>query len=203
MSPIWKLLRSKFQTDEWHAGHRAALKSAFANRQWSQTRCFGAGFVNHGKCLLCLDDIVKRRLPHLTDEQRELSEPNADDIAAAGADDVAMSVAAVAQEELELELQMSPLGHHEGKRLNADDAGAEPVGGCVCINTPLSASSPSQPASSASPFIGTAVGTQAGWETCTAFANTHANNFPRVGICQEFPAMLNISDLSKCPAVTS
>ena len=83
MSQIWKLLRSKLQTDEWHAGHRAALKSAFANRQWSQTRCFGANFVKHGKCLLCLDDIVKRRLPHLTDQQRELTEPNAEDIAAA------------------------------------------------------------------------------------------------------------------------
>ena len=82
MAPIWKLLRSKLQNDEWHAGHRAALKSAIANRQWTQSRCCSAKLVCHGKCLLCLDDVLKRRLPHLTDQERELIEPTEEDIAA-------------------------------------------------------------------------------------------------------------------------
>ena len=45
--------------------------------------CLAAKFVKHGKCLLCLDDIVKRRLPHLTEQERELTEPTEEDIAAA------------------------------------------------------------------------------------------------------------------------
>ena len=32
MAPIWKLLRSKLQTDDWNCGHRSALRSAIANR---------------------------------------------------------------------------------------------------------------------------------------------------------------------------
>jgi ribonuclease HI len=83
MAPIWKLLRSKMQTDEWNAGHRSALRSAIANRQWTQARCFAARFVIHGKCLLCLDDIIKQRLPHLTDDERSIIEPTTEDIAAA------------------------------------------------------------------------------------------------------------------------
>ena len=83
MTPVWKLLRSKLQNDTWNSGHRSALRSAIANRQWTQTGCCAAGFVKHGKCLLCLDDIIKQRLPNLTDEERMLIEPSADDIAAA------------------------------------------------------------------------------------------------------------------------
>ena len=33
MAPIWKLLRSKKSDDTWNTSHRAALRSAFANRQ--------------------------------------------------------------------------------------------------------------------------------------------------------------------------
>ena len=45
MAPIWKLLRSKGQSENWHAGHRGALRSAFAGRQWTQSRCKAAGFA--------------------------------------------------------------------------------------------------------------------------------------------------------------
>ncbi len=40
-------------------------------------------FVSHCKCLLCLYDIMKRRLPLLTDEERGLVEPTHEDIAEA------------------------------------------------------------------------------------------------------------------------
>ena len=80
MAPIWKLLRSKRQDDTWNTGHRSALKSAFANRQWTQARCCAAKFVNHNRCLLCLDDTLKERLPHLTEDERAKVEPTENDL---------------------------------------------------------------------------------------------------------------------------
>ena len=66
LAPLWKLLRSKSKADSWHAGHRGALRSAAAGRPWTQTRCKAAGFVKHNRGLLCLDDVIMQRLPHLT-----------------------------------------------------------------------------------------------------------------------------------------
>ena len=83
MAPVWKVLRSKRNDETWNTSLRAALRSAFANRQWTQTRCYAAHFVKHNRCLLCLDDIIKRRLPHLTDEDRAKVEPTEEDIAEA------------------------------------------------------------------------------------------------------------------------
>ena len=83
MAPVWKVLRSKRNDETWNTSLRAALRSAFANRQWTQTRCYTAHFVKHNRCLLCLDDIIKRRLPRLTDEDRAKVEPTEEDIAEA------------------------------------------------------------------------------------------------------------------------
>ena len=54
MRPIWKLLASKEQSLRWNSNLRGALKSAMANRQWTQARCFQVGWVQHGSCLFCL-----------------------------------------------------------------------------------------------------------------------------------------------------
>ena len=83
IAPIWKLLRSKLQSETWNSGHRSALRSAIANRQWTQSRCCSAGFVKHNKCLLCIDDILKQHHPNLTDDERMLIEPTAEVIDAA------------------------------------------------------------------------------------------------------------------------
>ena len=55
MEPIWKLLRSTSATETWNSDFRAALKSAIANRQWTQYRCWAAGWdMKHNKCLCCV-----------------------------------------------------------------------------------------------------------------------------------------------------
>ena len=54
MGPIWKLLRSRENSSSWNPGLRGALRSAIANRQWPQERCFKAGFVAHPKCIFCV-----------------------------------------------------------------------------------------------------------------------------------------------------
>ena len=58
MEPIWKLLRSQDNTAAWSPGMRGALRSAIANRQWPQARCFQAGFASHPKCLFCVHGAI-------------------------------------------------------------------------------------------------------------------------------------------------
>ena len=54
MEPIWKLLRSTVATEIWNGDFRAALKSALCGRQWTQQRCWAAGWdMHHSKCLFC------------------------------------------------------------------------------------------------------------------------------------------------------
>ena len=55
MEPIWKLLRSNAATEDWNSDFRAALKSQLSGRQWTQQRCWAAGWdMKHCKCLFCL-----------------------------------------------------------------------------------------------------------------------------------------------------
>ena len=55
MEPIWKLLRSTAATVTWNSDFRAALKSALSGRQWTQQRCWAAGWeMKHSKCLFCV-----------------------------------------------------------------------------------------------------------------------------------------------------
>ena len=59
MAPIWRLHRSKEETDNWNSTLRGVLKSAIAGRQWSQQRCHQAGCVEHNKCLFCLYGVAR------------------------------------------------------------------------------------------------------------------------------------------------
>ena len=53
-APIQKLLRATGCTQQWPIEFRTALRSAVVNRQWTQSRCFAAGFTSHNRCCLCL-----------------------------------------------------------------------------------------------------------------------------------------------------
>jgi len=59
MEPIWKLIKSKAEGDEWNHHHRGGLKSAIANRQFPQVRMHACGFASHDKCLVCLNKLVE------------------------------------------------------------------------------------------------------------------------------------------------
>ena len=64
MAPVWKLLKSKQNDDEWKPACRGALRSAIAGRQYPQTRVFAAGWSEHNRCIFCLhiipqDDLEK------------------------------------------------------------------------------------------------------------------------------------------------
>ena len=52
--PIYKLLNSKRNDSEWNATLRGMLRSIVANRQFPQSRCFQAGWVQHPKWIFCL-----------------------------------------------------------------------------------------------------------------------------------------------------
>ena len=59
MQPIWTLLKSRENTDEWNPTLRGGLASTLAGRQFPQVRCFAAGWTTHNKCLACLQTIVE------------------------------------------------------------------------------------------------------------------------------------------------
>ncbi len=54
MTPVWKLLRSSQNDEAWNPATRSALRSALANRQWTQQRGHKAGWFDHNRCMLCL-----------------------------------------------------------------------------------------------------------------------------------------------------
>eukprot|EP00973_Karenia_brevis_P016117 2203581-Karenia_brevis.AAC.1 len=58
MSPVWSLLNSTQNDEEWNAPLRGALRSVLAGRQWPQQRCFAAGWTSHNRCLFCLRDVM-------------------------------------------------------------------------------------------------------------------------------------------------
>ena len=60
MTGIWSLLRSREQSNRWNYQFRGALKSALAGRQYTQSRCFAAGFATHKACLVCLHHLMAK-----------------------------------------------------------------------------------------------------------------------------------------------
>ena len=68
MSGIWSLLRSKEQSGRWNYQFKGALKSALAGRQYTQSRCYAAGFATHKACLVCLHHLMPRRTVAARDE---------------------------------------------------------------------------------------------------------------------------------------
>ena len=52
MAPIWQLLRSKQNDEEWNATLRGGLRSVLANRQYPQVRVMAAGWAVHDRCVL-------------------------------------------------------------------------------------------------------------------------------------------------------
>ena len=62
MEPIWKLLRSRQNDDEWNPVLRGSLRSALANRQYPQCRVKAAGWSVHDKCLFCLNSNIEDSL---------------------------------------------------------------------------------------------------------------------------------------------
>ena len=62
MEPIWKLLRSRQNDEEWNPLLRGSLRSAFANRQYPQLRVKAAGWSLHDRCLFCLNLQIERAI---------------------------------------------------------------------------------------------------------------------------------------------
>ena len=62
MEPIWKLLRSRQNDEEWNPLLRGSLRSALANRQYPQCRVKAAGWSSHDKCLFCLNSAIEESL---------------------------------------------------------------------------------------------------------------------------------------------
>ncbi len=58
MTPVWKLLRSVQNDQAWNPATRSALRSALANRQWTQQRGHKAGWFDHHRCMLCLHQLA-------------------------------------------------------------------------------------------------------------------------------------------------
>ena len=54
LAPTLEVAFGKGQDSECQPAHRAALRSAVANRQWTQRRCWVAGWAQHDRCKLCL-----------------------------------------------------------------------------------------------------------------------------------------------------
>ena len=53
MQPIFRLLQAK-PSPQWGAREKGALRSAFANRQWTQCRLHSAGMASTKNCRLCV-----------------------------------------------------------------------------------------------------------------------------------------------------
>lgn len=56
--PIYKLLNAKTNNEHWNPMLAGALQSVLANRQYTQLRCFQAGWARHPKCLSCVHTAV-------------------------------------------------------------------------------------------------------------------------------------------------
>ena len=56
--PIYKLINSRQDDDQWNPKLIGALKSVLANGQYTQQRCMAAGWVSHAKCIFCLHAAV-------------------------------------------------------------------------------------------------------------------------------------------------
>ena len=54
LGPLWRLLRAPNSVN-WEDKFKGALRAAVADRQWAQDRCWTAGFAEHDRCMLCVD----------------------------------------------------------------------------------------------------------------------------------------------------
>ena len=70
MEPIWKLLRSRQNDDQWNPMLRGCLRSAMANRQFPQCRVKAAGWSSHDRCMFCLNDAIESALSCCDREER-------------------------------------------------------------------------------------------------------------------------------------
>ena len=68
-SPVVKLLKRSDPDAGWLPSHQAALASAIAGRQYSQRRCYLAGWSSHDKCMLCLFSQLSNASSHDTVER--------------------------------------------------------------------------------------------------------------------------------------
>ena len=59
MQPIWSLLTSRQNDDEWNPNLRGYLKSSQAGRQWPQARLKTANLSSHSACAFCLHDKIE------------------------------------------------------------------------------------------------------------------------------------------------
>ena len=53
LQPVFRLLRAK-ASKQWGPREQGALRSAFANRQWTQCRLYSAGLASSRNCRLCV-----------------------------------------------------------------------------------------------------------------------------------------------------
>ena len=70
MEPVWQLLRSKQNDDQWNPLLRCCLRSALANRQYPQCRVRAAGWSLHDRCLFCLNEAIEGALSCCEREER-------------------------------------------------------------------------------------------------------------------------------------
>ena len=70
MEPLWQLINSKVNNEQWNPDLRGCLKSAFAGRQYPQTRVMAAGWADHNKCITCLSAIVDAEDLNTSGEER-------------------------------------------------------------------------------------------------------------------------------------
>ena len=54
IGPIFKLLSSRQNDEDWGPLFAGSLKSVLAGRQFPQIRCFQAGWSSHSRCIFCL-----------------------------------------------------------------------------------------------------------------------------------------------------
>ena len=70
MEPLWQLINSKVNNEQWNPDLRGCLKSAFAGRQYPQTRVMAAGGADHNICITCLSAIVDAENPNTSGVDR-------------------------------------------------------------------------------------------------------------------------------------
>ena len=125
MEPIWQLLNTKQNDEQWNNAHKGALRSALAGRQFTQLRVKQCGWSTHERCLFCLWRLVKRDADADLDDEA-LADKQA---AESAVDDLKMVAAkqAVADAKQALKDAQGVLAVEQGKAAaaqpSADDGG--------------------------------------------------------------------------------
>jgi hypothetical protein len=60
MQPVWKLLSSNQNDEQWNPRLRGYLKSVISDRQWPQVRLKAAGKAEHDRCVFCLQARIEQ-----------------------------------------------------------------------------------------------------------------------------------------------